>query len=249
MDVNKLFEPIIIFYIKLFGQEIPVSNTIVMMWIIMAVIIIFAFVITRKFKAIPKGKQNLAEVIVGTVNNLIKNNIGHHWKKFAPYFGTILLFLIFSNISGIFSIFPTAAQMYDWTGWSLFEHWKFEFVPPTKDLNLTLTMAIMTVLLIPIASIACIGIKGYLKNFLKPSPIMLPFNILDYATRTLSLSLRLFGNILAGFIIMEMLYQGSVFVKPIVPLASAFFDLFDAGLQAYIFVFLSSIYISEAVEE
>ena len=76
---------------------------------------------------------------------------------------------------------------------------------------------------------------------------MLPFNILDYATRTLSLSLRLFGNIFAGVVIMDMLYAGSVFVKPIVPLASAFFDLFDAGLQAYIFVFLSSIYVSEAI--
>ncbi|MEG2016608.1 MAG: F0F1 ATP synthase subunit A, partial [Oscillospiraceae bacterium] len=62
-------------------------------------------------------------------------------------------------------------------------------------------------------------------------------------------SLRLFGNILAGYIIMEMLFEGSIFIKPIIPFASAFFDLFDAGLQAYIFVFLSSIYISEAIEE
>ncbi len=77
---------------------------------------------------------------------------------------------------------------------------------------------------------------------------MLPFHVLDYGTRTISLSLRLFGNILAGYIIMEMLYAGAIFVKPIVPIASFFFDIFDACLQAYIFVFLSSVYISEAIE-
>lgn len=78
---------------------------------------------------------------------------------------------------------------------------------------------------------------------------MMPFHILDYGTRTLSLSLRLFGNILAGYIIMEILYASTIFIKPLVPIASFFFDIFDAGLQAYIFVFLSSVYISEAVEQ
>jgi F-type H+-transporting ATPase subunit a len=99
-----------------------------------------------------------------------------------------------------------------------------------------------------IAGIKYKGFTGWLKSFIKPSPIMVPFHILDYGTRTVSLSLRLFGNILAGYIVVEMLYEGAIFVKPIIPIASAFFDMFDALLQAYIFVFLSSIYINEAIE-
>ena len=183
MDVGHIFDPNIIFKFNLFGRSIPVTDTIVMMWIIMAGMIIFALVITRKFETVPTTKrQIIAEALVGTINNLIKTNVGHHWKKFAPYFGTILLFILFSNIAGLFSIFPTPEQLYHWTGLGFFENLHFRIVPPTKDLNLTATMALMTIFLIPIASISTIGFKGYAKSFLRPTPIMLPFNILDYAT-------------------------------------------------------------------
>lgn len=249
MDVNQLIEPSVIFHIKLFGLDIPVTESIVMMWVVMAVIIILAVIFARKLKTIPTGKQNIAEIVVETVNKMIKSTMGEHWKHFAPFFGTFLLFLVFSNIIGIFNIFPTAKELYEITGNSFFAGLPdFSIAPPTKDLNVTLTMALIIILLIPISGIRFKGVKGWGKSFLKPTPIMLPFNILDYGTRTLSLSLRLFGNILAGFIIIEMLYAGAIYVKPVIPIASMFFDLFDAGLQAYIFVFLSSIYISEVIE-
>jgi F-type H+-transporting ATPase subunit a len=243
LKVNNLFS------LHVFGQTIPISDTIIMTWIVMAVLIILSLVFTRGFKIVPTGKQNATEIVVETVNKMMKSNMGHHWKSFAPYFGTIFLFLILSNIISIFNIIPSAEQLFGITGNSSFEALpKFSIVPPTKDINLTLALAIMSILLIPISGIRFKGVKGWLKSFLQPSPIMLPFNILDYGTRTLSLSLRLFGNILAGYIIMEMLYQGAVFIKPLIPLASGFFDLFDAGLQAYIFVFLSSMYIAEVIE-
>lgn len=249
MESGNVLQPNDLFSIHIFGLTFPISDSIVMMWIIMAIIILLAWIFTRNFKTIPAGKQNIAEILVETVNNLIKGNIGHHWKPFAPYFGTVLLFLIFSNTVGIFNIFPTGEQLYQWTGIGFFEKIaKFEIVPPTKDLNVTLAMAMMSILLVLYSGIRYKGIKGWLGSFLKPSPIMLPFHILDYGTRTLSLSLRLFGNILAGFIVVEMAIMAPVYIKPIIPVASGFFDLFDAGLQAYIFVFLSSIYISEAVE-
>ena len=82
-----------IFSINIFGVTIPISDSIIMMWLIMAVIIILACIFTRNLKNIPEGKQNAVEIVVETINNLIKGNIGHHWKDFAPYFGTILLFL------------------------------------------------------------------------------------------------------------------------------------------------------------
>jgi F-type H+-transporting ATPase subunit a len=249
MDLDKVLSPNTLFHIKIFGLSIPVTQSIVMMWVVMAIIILFALVFTRKLKTVPEGKQNVAEIVVETVNKMMKSNLGHHWKSFAPFFGTILLFLIFSNIAEIFNILPTGEQLYKITGIAFFERIpEFAIEPPTKDLNVTLTMAVIMIFLIPYSGIKYKGLKGFAKGFLKPTPIMLPFNILDYGTRTLSLSLRLFGNILAGYIIINMLYQGSLFLKPIIPLASMFFDLFDAGLQAYIFVFLSSLYISEAIE-
>ncbi|NTV89438.1 MAG: F0F1 ATP synthase subunit A [Clostridiales bacterium] len=220
-----------------------------MMWLVMAVVIILAVIFTRNLKTIPSGKQNVTEVIVSGINSIIKGNVGHHWKSFAPYFGTLLLFLAFSNIASLFNILPSGEALFKMTGLEFFETLPhFEIAPPTKDLNVTITLAIMSVLLYLFAGIKFKGIRGWLKGFLHPSPVMLPFHILDFGTRTLSLSLRLFGNMLAGYIILEMLYEGLIFVKVLIPVASAFFDIFDALLQAYIFVFLSSIYVSEAIE-
>jgi F-type H+-transporting ATPase subunit a len=238
-----------IFSFHLFGYAVPVSDSIIMMWLVSVIIIIFALIFTRNLKTVPEGRQNVTEVIVESINNIIKGNIGHHWKPFAPYFGTILIFLVFSNIASLFNFLPSAEAMYQMTGLGFFEHLpRFEISPPTKDLNVTLTMALMSILLYLVSGIRYKGIRGWLKKFLYPTPIMLPFHILDFGTRTLSLSLRLFGNMLAGYIILEMLYTGAIFIKPLIPLASAFFDIFDAFLQAYIFVFLSSIYVSEAIE-
>lgn len=249
MNISKIMNPEPIFEFDLFGFTVPVTESIIMMWIVMAALMILTLVFVRNFKKIPQGKQNVVELLVEFINNLMKSNIGHHWRPFAPYFGTIFLFLVVSNTVSIFSLIPTGEQLYHITGMEAFEHLpEFAITPPTKDLNVTLAMAIMSLLLVLICGIGYKGIKNWMKSFLKPSPIMLPFHIMDYGTRTLTLSLRLFGNIIAGFIIMELLFEGLFFVKPLIPLASGFFDLFDALLQAYIFVFLSSIYISEAIE-
>ncbi|MDP4152811.1 MAG: FoF1 ATP synthase subunit a, partial [Bacillota bacterium] len=154
MDLNKMLSPNTLFNIKIFGLTIPVTQSIVMMWIIMAVIILLAYIFTRKLKTVPEGKQNIVEIIVETVNNLMKSNMGEHWKSFSPFFGTILLFLVFSNIAGIFNIFPNGEQLYKITGISFFEKLpEFSIEPPTKDLNVTLTMALMIIILIPYSGI------------------------------------------------------------------------------------------------
>jgi F-type H+-transporting ATPase subunit a len=222
-----------LFHIKLAGLDIPISDSIVIMWGIMAFLMVGALLLTRNLQTIPRGRQNFVETVVELSNKLIQGNIGHHWKAFAPYFGTVLLFLVVANAIDLISL----------------TFGNFKIVAPTKDLNVTLTLALMTMALVLFSGIRYKGFVGWLKGFLKPIPIMLPFNILDYGTRTLSLSLRLFGNILAGYVILEMLYRGLIYVKLLIPLAAAFFDLFDAFLQAYIFVFLSTIYISEAIEQ
>ena len=248
MLTGNIMAPNTLFTINIFGLTIPISDSLVMMWVVMAILIILSLVFVRHLKTIPTGKQNVAEIIVETIGKVLKSTMGDHGKNFVPYFGTVLLFLILANMIEIFNIFPSTDQLYQMTGIEFFKNMHFAIVSPTKDLNLTAAMALMTIILIPVSGIRYKGVKGWLGSFLKPMPLMLPFNILDYGTRTLSLSLRLFGNMLAGYIIVGMLLGGALFVKPLIPLASAFFDLFDAGLQAYIFVFLSSIYISEVIE-
>ena len=249
MDAARAFESGNLFTIRFGKLDIPVANSIAVMWIIMAVLIILSVLFARNLRTVPDGRQNIAEIIVEAIAKLLKSVMGRHGRDFVPYFGTILLFLFFANAAGIFNILPTAADMYLMTGLSFFKNLpEFSIDPPTKDLNVTITMALMTVSLVLLSGIRYKGVRGYFRSFIKPLPVMLPFHILDYGTRTVSLSLRLFGNILAGYIIMTMLYAGAIIARPVIPIASFFFDLFDAGLQAYIFVFLSSVYISESME-
>ncbi len=235
------------FEFSLFGYTIPITDTVITMWLIMAFLIIAAFILTRNFNKIPQGKQNFIESVVELINNFTKSILGHHWKHFAPYMGTILLFLIVANIISIFNIIPNPEQLYKLTGWEFFEHLpEFELRPPTRDINVTACLAIMSIALVIISGIRFKKVSGWLKTFTRPLPVALPFNILDYFIRPLSLCLRLFGNILAAFTIMELILTAMPLFLPAV--LSIYFDLFDGALQAYIFVFLTSLYIAETIE-
>ncbi len=221
----------VLFEIDIMGLKIPISDVVLTMWIVMAVMVGLAIFLTRNLKPVPGKRQNIAEIIVNLINNIVKDAIGHHWKPFAPYLGTVLLFLVFSNTISVFNVIPGEA---------------FKLRPPTKNINVTACMAIISIVLVIFSSIRYKKVRGWLKSFVKPIPIMLPFNILDYAIKPLSLALRLYGNILGAFIIMELIY---LVFPPVIPAAlSIYFDLFDGILQAYVFVFLTSLYIGEAVE-
>jgi F-type H+-transporting ATPase subunit a len=128
----------------------------------------------------------------------------------------------------------------------------FEFIPPfpirppTRDINVTAALAVISILLVLFCGITARGIRGWLKSFLDPVPLMLPFHILDYFTRTMSLALRLFGNILGGYVMMGLIEKILPVGLPMI--FGLYFDFFDGMLQAAIFVFLTSLYISEAVK-
>lgn len=221
----------VLFEIDFLGLRIPIPDVVLTMWIIMVVMVGLAIWLTRNLKPIPSKRQNIAEIIVNFINNIVKDAIGHHWRPFAPYLGTILLFLVFANTISIFNVIPGEA---------------FKLKPPTKNINVTACMAIMSIILVLIASIRFKKFSGWLKSLVKPIPVMLPFNILEYGIKPLSLALRLYGNILGAFIIMELIY---LVFPPVIPaVLSIYFDLFDGLLQAYVFVFLTSLYIGEAVE-
>lgn len=212
-----------VFTIPLFGG-IPVSESVVVTWIAMAVLIVIAFLLGRNLKVRNPGKrQQIAELIVLKLDAFTKKTLGEEATEYSTYMEVVLLFIGFVNLIGVFG-----------------------FKPPTKDLNVPAALALMSIVLVEVAGIRAHGTGGWLKGFAKPMAILTPINILEIFIRPLSLCMRLFGNVLGAFVIMEL-------VKLVVPVGvpailSLYFDVFDGLIQAYVFVFLTSLYISEAVE-
>jgi F-type H+-transporting ATPase subunit a len=229
------------------GKEVPfITDTVVVMWLIMAFLIIASLVVTRCLKVTPGKTQNAVEALVELIFNLCKNTVGHHWKPFAPYLGTLLLFLVCSNIIAIFNILPTGAFWEKYLHIEALAEFELEMAPPTKNFNVTLCLALMTMTIVVFSEFYYKGVKGWLRTFYRPLPINGFVKILDYIVRPVSLCLRLFGNILGGLIVMSLLYCAFPIGAP--ALVGIYFDLFDGMLQAYVFVFLTMIFIQEASE-
>ncbi|MCL1958492.1 MAG: F0F1 ATP synthase subunit A [Spirochaetes bacterium] len=228
-----------IFTFSLFNTEIPITETVIISWVVMFIIIIGALVLTRRLKEVPTGPQTFLETGVEFLNNFAKSQFGPFAKYLGPYMGSLFLFLLISNIIPVLS--PLTLKAFGHKFIPL-----FEIHPPTKDINVTAALAVISILLVLICGFAARGFTGWFKNLLYPVPIMLPFNIMDYGTRLISLALRLFGNMLGGFVLMSMIEGLLPLALPVVP--SLYFDFFDGIVQAGIFVFLTSLYISEAVK-
>ena len=227
-----------VFTFTLFNIEIPITETVIVSWVVMAIIIIGSLLLTRRLKEVPSGPQAILEVGVEFLNNFAKNQFGRFSKYLGHYVGALFLFLLLSNLMGIFSPVEVKAFGFEFTP-------PFLIRPPTRDINVTAAFGVITISMTIIFGFAARGFGGWFKRLLYPVPFMLPFNIMDYGTRLLSLSLRLFGNMLGGLVMMYLI-EGllPVFLPPI---AAIYFDLFDGILQAGIFVFLTTLYISEAV--
>lgn len=211
------------FTIPLFGG-IPVAESVVVTWLIMAVFLVLMLVMTRDLRVHNITKRQAAlETFVTFIQNLTRSFVGEHGESFVSYLSTILIFVGVANIVGIFGL-----------------------KPPTKDLNVTAALAFMSIALIEAASFRSKGAKGFLKSFAQPSPVMVPINLMEIVTRPLSLCMRLFGNVLGAFVIMKLL---ELFVPAVLPaICSLYFDFFDGLIQAYIFVFLTGLFIREAIE-
>lgn len=236
-----------VFSFSILGTKVQVYNSVIIMWVIMAVLIVLSLKFARGFRPVPAGSQNYVEAVVETLNNFTQSMTGSHWEYTAPFVGTLFLFLILSNTIALFNFMPEWRQLYEMTGIGVFGSIPQIIIkPPTKDINVTTALAVLSTCFVIYYSIRFKKPSGWLKGFVDPSPIILPIKVLEYFIRTLSLSLRLFGNILGAFIIMELLY---LMVPLLIPAGfSIYFDIFDGILQAFIFVFLTSLYIGEALE-
>lgn len=210
------------FVIPAFGG-IPVATSVVITWGIMIFLVVMSIIFVRNLKLVPTGPQIYLEAVIGWLNNFFKSILGEKGKKYFPYLGTVAIYLGVANLIGVVG-----------------------FTPPTKDLNVTAGLAIMSIFLIEYSGISAKSVKGWLKSFSQPMAILTPLNFLEIFIRPLSLCMRLFGNILGSFVVMELI---KMVVPAVVPVAfSLYFDIFDGLIQAYVFVFLTSLFMKEKME-
>lgn len=230
MDSGLDFNNHIIATFKLFGIDIRFTDTILNTWIIMAILILFAIVVRiklNKFKDVPEtGFQNFIEAIVEAMDSFVSSNMGIKYKYFGNWFFGVFAFVLFSNLFGLLS-----------------------FRAPTADLATTGALAFTTFILIHFMGI--MTAKGsYFKAYLEPVPFLLPINIISEFATPVSLSFRLFGNILGGTIIMGLVYSLPAYVKVGIPAAlHVYFDVFAGALQTFIFVMLSMAFIGDKIPE
>lgn len=209
--------------VSVFGL-FQVPESVVVTWIIMAALVLASVLMTRRLRRVPGKAQTVLEMGVSFLNDFCKENLGEHWRPFAPWIGTVALYITAANLSGLFGL-----------------------APPTRDLTITAALALMSMALIYGGQFRCRGLKGGLKKFAEPSPVLLPINLMEVAIRPLSLCMRLFGNVLASFVIMEMI---KVMAPAIVPIPfSLYFDVFDGLIQTLVFVFLTTLFLGEAIQD
>lgn len=211
------------FEIPIFGG-IPVPESCVITWVIMAVLVILCKIFVRNLKTVPTGAQLLIEMLITWLNDFFVDVMGQKGKKYLPFLETLIIYIGVSNVIGLFGLRP-----------------------PTKDLNVTAGLAIMSIIYIQYCGIKEKGVKRWLRSFKEPMPLLLPINIMELIIKPLSLCMRLFGNVLGAFVIMELV---KLCIPVGVPLIlSLYFDVFDGLIQAYVFVFLTSLFMAEAMEE
>ena len=203
---------------------IGIYDSVVVTWIIMAVVLLLSLILTRNLKVEHPGKrQLLLEQAVTSLEGITEGILGADGKRYAAYLTSVLMYLGIANLIGILG-----------------------FKPPTKDLNVTAALAIMSIVLIEYAGIHQKGVKRWLKGFAEPIALVAPINVLELFIKPLSLCMRLFGNVLGAFVIMELIEYIMPVGLPVV--FSMYFDNFEGLIQAYVFVFLTGLFIKEAME-
>lgn len=203
---------------------LPVNATLAYTWLVMAILVGGAFLAGRKYRGdlVPSRYalflESLVEVIVSQIEDIMKRP----GTPFLPYLGTLFLFIATCNF--------------------------FEFVPgyhaPTASLSTTSALALSVFLAVPIYAISERGFWGYFKEFIEPSPVMLPLNILGEFSRTLALAVRLYGNVTGGTVVVGILLG---IVPYLVPMVMQVFELLIGFIQAYIFAVLAAVYIASAM--
>eukprot|EP00828_Plagiopyla_frontata_P035400 TRINITY_DN4651_c0_g1_i2.p1 TRINITY_DN4651_c0_g1~~TRINITY_DN4651_c0_g1_i2.p1 ORF type:complete len:343 (-),score=2.64 TRINITY_DN4651_c0_g1_i2:203-1231(-) len=213
------------------GYPLGISSEVITQWVVMAILIVLGFILTRNLKKNPDKKQAALEKIYISIQSVVTNTMGKSYINFMPYIGSLIIYLLCLNFTGLIGI-----------------------APPTQSLSVTLGLALITFAIIHYNAIRKNGIVGYLKGYTKPIIIMLPINIMEKVMLPVSLSLRLFGNMLAATILVDLVYKAldkvANFAQLGIPIiVHSYFDVFDGTIQMLVFCMLTMIQIKLTAEE
>lgn len=201
-------------------------DTIYMTWLVMGLVIIITMLATRKRALIPSGIQNGMEFLLEILAEKMQPSLGKHWGMVSSILFTYFFFILISNELGLVPSPHILAS-------------------PTNDLNTTLALAIASTIIVWIVGMRVKGL-GYFKHFIKPFKVFIIINLMEEIAKPVTLAFRLFGNILAGEIMLEVLYELSPYVAPIIWLL---FSLVIGIIQAFIFAILVTSYLGMSVAE
>ena len=232
--------PEILFYIPILGG-LPVTETLVNSWLVMALLVLLSLWLTHgmRKRGISK-KQVVVETGVKMLYQLVEDTMGADKLYFAPYIGTLFLFVLFSNLLGLFTLRS-----------------------PTADLNTTAAFALIHFGLVQVFSIKANGLKNRVKGFVEPVPVVLPLNIVGEFSTPIAVALRLFGNMASGIVVTSLLYQAltwlsdlvfggltsfPIFAVGIPAVLSIYFDLFTGRMQAFIISMLCMVFVEMAMD-
>ena len=220
------------FYWNIAGALVH-GQVLIVIWFVVAILLIFSALGTLNADRIPHGWQNFMESALDFIIDIAKNQLGESfYREWIPFIGTLFLFIFGSNWAG--AVIP----------WKLIQLPEGEFAAPTNDINTTVALALLTSFAYFYAGLSEKGL-GYFKRYVQPLPLLLPINILEDFTKPLSLSFRLFGNVLADELTITVL---TGLVPLVVPLPIMLLGIFAGSVQALIFSTLAAAYIAEALE-
>nr|AYQ95038.1 ATP synthase CF0 A subunit [Palmellopsis texensis] len=203
-------------------------------WVVLFIIAVLSFLGNRDLKPTPDGFQNFTELVTEFIRDLAKTQIGEEeYLSWVPFIGTIFLFIFVSNWSG--ALLP----------WHIIEIPNGELAAPTNDINTTVALALLTSISYFYAGIRKKGLR-YFNRYVQPAIFLLPINVLEDFSKPLSLSFRLFGNILADELVVGVLVG---LVPLIIPIPVMLLGVFTSAIQALVFATLAGAYIGEAVED
>jgi F-type H+-transporting ATPase subunit a len=209
------------------------GQVLVVIWIVIAMLLIFSILGTQNTERIPNGWQNFMEAAIDFIVEIARDQLGESfYKEWIPFIGTLFLFIFGCNWLG--ALIP----------WKLIKLPEGEFAAPTNDINTTVALALLTSFAYFYAGLSKKGL-GYFKRYIQPIPLLLPINILEDFTKPLSLSFRLFGNVLADELTISVLTS---LVPLVIPLPIMALGIFAGSVQALIFSTLAAAYITEALE-
>ncbi|NJP40058.1 F0F1 ATP synthase subunit A [Oscillospiraceae bacterium HV4-5-C5C] len=213
------------FYIKIGGYAIPISDTLISLWIAMILMAVLGIWLGHKPKDIPDKKQTVAELLVGGLQKLCKSSglNEQQTREVVPFVGTIGIYVLVANVISVFKLRP-----------------------PAQNPAFPVALALFDIIYVLFMGFRFVGLKGFWGSISQPLPALVPFKVLDYIIKPVSLAFRLFGNIFGSYILIE-------FVSLVIPLAlpavlGLWFDLADGIIQALVFVYLTITYVGEIVE-